>query len=101
MQPHRYTRLRDCWDDFVNLFDPTSILIVLPVYSANEEPIKNVTSKRLVEEMHARGVKAELLKANLVCQHLETIVRKGDCVMFLGAGDIGTVYHEFAKRFVK
>lgn len=100
-QPHRYTRLRDCWDDFILILNKIEILIVLPVYSANEQPLEGYTSQRLVEALLKKGVKAEFMKKNLVVKHLETIVKKGDCVLFLGAGDIGEMYHEFAERITK
>jgi len=96
-QPHRYTRLRDCWEKFLHSFSSTNILIVLPVYSANEEPIHSVNAKRFTESCRESGIQAEYIKKDLVCRHLDTIVRKGDCVMFLGAGDIGDVYSEFAR----
>lgn len=98
-QPHRYTRLRDCWDQFLHSFSSTNILIVLPVYSANEEPIQDIHSKRFVESYNESGGEAEYVKKDLVCRHLETIVQKGDCVLFLGAGDIGDVYRECAGLY--
>jgi len=98
-QPHRYTRLRDCWDNFLLTLNTTNILIVLPVYTANEEPIEGYTSRRLVELLCEAGVKAEHVKDSLLCSHLDTLVEKGDCVVFMGAGDIGERYSEYSERF--
>ncbi|MFH1708541.1 MAG: UDP-N-acetylmuramate--L-alanine ligase [Planctomycetota bacterium] len=98
VQPHRYTRLRDCWAEFVSVLSSTKTVIVLPVYSANEDPIEGVSSQRLAEELVRRGVHAEHVQRGMVTGHVETLVRKGDCVVFLGAGDIAEVYHECARR---
>ena len=54
-QPHRFTRLRDLFDDFLGAFDDADVLYLLEVYSAGEEPIAEVSSRRLYEALRARG----------------------------------------------
>ena len=54
-QPHRYTRLRDLFDEFLTAFDATDVLYLAEVYAAGEEPIADVTSRRLYEALRARG----------------------------------------------
>ena len=54
-QPHRYTRLRDLFDDFLSAFDDADVLYLFDVYPAGEEPIADVSSRRLYEALRARG----------------------------------------------
>jgi UDP-N-acetylmuramate--alanine ligase len=54
-QPHRFTRLRDLFDEFLTAFDDADILYLDEVYSAGEEPIVEVTARRLYEALRARG----------------------------------------------
>jgi UDP-N-acetylmuramate--alanine ligase len=54
-QPHRYTRLRDLFDDFVTAFYDADVLYVDEVYGAGEEPLADVSGRRLCEAIRARG----------------------------------------------
>ena len=54
-QPHRYTRLRDLFDDFLWAFDDADMLCLMDIYPAGEEAIAEVSSQRLYEAMRARG----------------------------------------------
>ena len=54
-QPHRFTRLRDLFDEFLGAFDDTDVLYLCDVYSAGEDPIAEVSSRRLYESLRARG----------------------------------------------
>ncbi len=90
VQPHRYTRLRDLWDDFCTCFNDADSVIVADVYSAGEEPIDGVNADRLVEGLQRAGHKhvhklasPEALAA-LVCD----VAQAGDMVVCLGAGSI-------------
>src|SRR5690606_3169271 len=55
VQPHRFTRLRDLFDDFASCFIDADTVIVAPVYPAGEQPIPGVTHEELVSRMRARG----------------------------------------------
>jgi UDP-N-acetylmuramate--alanine ligase len=54
-QPHRYTRLRDLFDDFLGAFDDTDVLYLMEVYAAGEDSIPEVSARRLYESLRARG----------------------------------------------
>ena len=54
-QPHRYTRLRDLFDDFLGAFDDADVLYLCEVYAAGEEPLADVSARRLYEALRARG----------------------------------------------
>jgi UDP-N-acetylmuramate--alanine ligase len=88
-QPHRYTRLRDLFDEFLGAFDDTDVLYVMEVYSAGEEPIAGVTAARLYEGLRARGLNAFYLGNE--SEALLTLAREtaaGDLIITLGAGDV-------------
>src|SRR5271169_3211448 len=89
-QPHRYTRLRDLFDDFLSAFDDADVLYLFDVYPAGEDPIAEISSRRLYQAMRARGhldvryVGGEDDPAGRIASGS----RSGDVIATLGAGDI-------------
>jgi UDP-N-acetylmuramate--alanine ligase len=100
-QPHRYTRTFHLRDEFVTAFNQADVLLVLDIYPAGETPIPGVTAMDLAEGIRAHGHRDVTYlggdRAHLV-DHLAEIVRSGDCVLTLGAGDVGHVGPELLKR---
>ncbi len=95
-QPHRYSRTRQLFDRFVISFNEADVLIVTSIYSAGEKEIDGVTGEWLVQ-----GIKEHGHKEVVFCPHqedvmsfLQTMVREGDLVVTLGAGNIFEVGHE-------
>ncbi|WP_374468630.1 UDP-N-acetylmuramate--L-alanine ligase [Phenylobacterium sp.] len=90
VQPHRYTRLRDLFDDFCACFNDADTVIVADVYAAGEAPIEGVDRDALVAGLHRWGHRRALPLASP--QALAALVREeakpGDVVVLLGAGDI-------------
>ncbi len=89
-QPHRYTRTRDANEGFLTAFFSADVLVMTDIYPAGEEPIPGVTGKRLFDEIRERGMRDTHFvsdKENLP-EELMKIVRPGDLVITLGAGDI-------------
>jgi UDP-N-acetylmuramate--alanine ligase len=89
-QPHRYTRTRSLHDRFARSFNEADVLVVAPIYSAGENPIEGTDSERL-----AQGIKEHGHKEVNLCSTQEevlpmvlSLVKPGDVVMTLGAGDI-------------
>lgn len=89
-QPHRYTRTHELFDEFVTAFYDADILILTDVYAAGEQPIEGATAERLASEVLRYGQKDVTYIANreLVPDHLAGIVKPGDIVITLGAGNI-------------
>ncbi len=88
-QPHRFTRLRDLFDDFLSAFDDADLLFLLDVYPAGEEPISGVSSWRLYEALRARGhLEVRYLEAGDAVGVVAEASRPGDLVVTLGAGDV-------------
>ncbi|OYW45509.1 MAG: UDP-N-acetylmuramate--L-alanine ligase [Sphingomonadales bacterium 32-68-7] len=87
VQPHRYTRLRDLMGEFQAAFADADLVFAAPVYAAGEAPIAGVDSAALVAGMD--HPQAELVAdADDLAHRLAAIVRPGDMVVCLGAGDI-------------
>jgi UDP-N-acetylmuramate--alanine ligase len=89
-QPHRYSRTRDLMDEFARAFDQADVVVVTEVYPASEQPIPGVTGARLAEAMQAtghRGVSYVERKQDVAAQVLP-MLKPGDLVLTLGAGDI-------------
>lgn len=92
-QPHRYTRTRDCFEDFVKVVSIADTVLLSEVYAAGEEPIVAADGRSLARavrvagkvEPHFVGDIAEMPQAIL------DIARDGDVVMCMGAGSIGGV----------
>jgi UDP-N-acetylmuramate--alanine ligase len=88
-QPHRYTRVRDLFDEFLTAFDDADVLFLLDIYPAGEEPIENISSRRLYESIRARGhVEVHYLGAEDRAVVVAAASRAGDIIATLGAGDI-------------
>jgi UDP-N-acetylmuramate--alanine ligase len=97
-QPHRYTRTRDLWREFVDVFGGADALAVVPVYAAGEEPIAGVDSPALVRDLVAAGRPAEFVPRAEIVPWLAARARPGDLVLLLGAGDIGQAAAELLGR---
>jgi UDP-N-acetylmuramate--alanine ligase len=99
-QPHRYTRTRDLYDQFVVSFNHADVLIITPIYGAGEEPIPGVDSSSIYQGIRDHGHRAVTLCSSKedVISLLLTEVRPGDVVLTLGAGDIHLVGTELLKR---
>ncbi|MCI5991639.1 MAG: UDP-N-acetylmuramate--L-alanine ligase [Sutterella sp.] len=92
-QPHRYTRTRDCFEDFVNLLCQADAVVLADVYPAGEAPLVGADGRALAHAVRLRG------QNNLIfCPHIEDVpaavhkmVRDGDVVLTIGAGSVGRV----------
>ncbi|WP_018878169.1 MULTISPECIES: UDP-N-acetylmuramate--L-alanine ligase [unclassified Thioalkalivibrio] len=90
-QPHRYTRTRDLFEDFVEALSETDVLILLEVYAAGEEPIPSADGRSLARAIRLRGQVEPVFveRADDVVDVLGRMLRADDVVIAQGAGDIG------------
>ncbi|XYI00491.1 UDP-N-acetylmuramate--L-alanine ligase [Sorangium sp. So ce1128] len=99
-QPHRHTRTRDLFDEFTRAFNQADVLLVTDIYAAGEPPIPGITAERLVQSIREHGhhdARFVADKADLP-EALEQIVRPGDVVIALGAGDVNACVRELKAR---
>ena len=99
-QPHRYSRTRDLMEEFATAFYQADVLFLTDIYSAGEQPIEGVNSGQLFEQLKTYGhreVNYIPRKEEMAAQVL-SILRPGDLVMTLGAGDIWKVGKEVVER---
>jgi UDP-N-acetylmuramate--alanine ligase len=92
-QPHRYTRTRDLFGAFLSAFALVDVLFITDIYAAGEDPIPGVTAQALFEEIKKKGhpeVHSVPDKERLA-EAVMLIVKPGDIVMTLGAGNIWEV----------
>jgi UDP-N-acetylmuramate--alanine ligase len=89
-QPHRFTRLRDLFDDFSSCFNEADTVMIAPVYTAGEEPIEGITSEALVARIRAGGHRDARFIAGpeAIAPAIRDMAKAGDFVVFLGAGNI-------------
>lgn len=98
-QPHRYTRIQALEEDFARAFYHSDVLVVLPIYSAGEDPIAGVTAERLVELIKKHGHRDVCYVPDFAAalQVLRDKLRDGDLLITLGAGDVWKIGEEFLK----
>lgn len=92
-QPHRYTRTRDCFDDFVKVIAQADAVLLTEVYAAGEAPIVAADGRSLARALRVAG-KIEPVFVDQVADLPQAIAdnaREGDVVLCMGAGSIGAV----------
>jgi UDP-N-acetylmuramate--alanine ligase len=92
-QPHRFTRTRDCFEDFVKVLSTVDALVLTEVYAAGESPIVAADGRSLTRAVRVAG-KIEPVFVETVDEvpdALAAVVRAGDMVITMGAGSIGGV----------
>ena len=92
-QPHRYTRTRDCFDDFVKVISQVDAVLLTEVYAAGEAPIVAADGRSLARALRVAG-KIEPVFVDQVAalpQAIADNARDGDVVLCMGAGSIGAV----------
>ncbi len=98
-QPHRYTRTRDLFEDFVQVLSGVDLLLLCEVYAAGEPAIAGADGRALCRAIRARGQVDPVFVADLgeLPEVLSGLLQADDLVLTLGAGDIGTVPGRLAE----
>ena len=100
-QPHRYTRTLHLRQEFLTAFNLADVLIVMDIYGAGESAIPGVTAADLAEGIRSHGHRDVTYLGSdrtRIVGHLCEIVRTGDLVVTLGAGDVSQLGPELLKR---
>jgi UDP-N-acetylmuramate--alanine ligase len=101
-QPHRYTRTRDCFEDFVKVIASADLVLLAEVYAAGEAPIVAADGRALARALRVAG-KVDPVFVDEIGAMAQTIVeqvRDGDVVIAMGAGSIGNVPAQLVEMTV-
>ncbi|MEM7280506.1 MAG: UDP-N-acetylmuramate--L-alanine ligase [Pseudomonadota bacterium] len=99
-QPHRFTRTRDLLDDFADVLSSVDVLLLAEVYSAGEQPIEGADGRAIARSIRKRGRVEPIFIENIdtLADDLLPVVRPGDLVLMLGAGNIGAVAESLPEQ---
>ena len=99
-QPHRYTRLKNLWNEFLDAFNHVDKVIVTDVYAASEDEIEGINSKRFTEELKSHiDIPCEYIQGSIqdVARKLYPQLKEDDVVIGLGAGSVTNLSKELLK----
>lgn len=99
-QPHRYSRTRDLFEDFVKVLSTVDVLLLLDIYSAGEVPIAGADSRSLSSAIRVRGQVNPVFVANQneLAEILAGIVRPNDVILTMGAGNVGQIAAQLPQQ---
>jgi len=102
-QPHRYSRTRDLFEDFAESLSFPDVLVLTEVYSAGEEKITGADGRSLARAIRNRGQVDPIFVEDIadVPKALESVLRDGDVVLTLGAGNVGSLANSLPEYFAK
>jgi UDP-N-acetylmuramate--alanine ligase len=92
-QPHRYSRTRDLYEDFVRVLSEPDVLLLMDVYPAGEKPIAGAEGRALCRSIRQRGALDPVFveRDEDISQVLSKVLKPGDLLLTQGAGDIGSL----------
>lgn len=99
-QPHRYTRTRDCFEDFVKILSSVDVLLLADVYAAGEAPIVAADGRTLIRAVRVAGKVEPVFVEDIaaMAQTIRDTAQDGDVVITMGAGSIGMVPMQVAAE---
>ncbi len=100
-QPHRYSRTRDLFNDFVSCLSKVDVLILLNIYAANEPSINTISSSTLADSIRRRSSIDPIVVKDIseIVEILPNVVNKNDVILTLGAGDVNKIPHQLKTHF--
>ena len=102
-QPHRYSRTRDLFEDFVNVLSTVDVLILLDIYAAGEEPILGADGRALSSAIRMRAQVNPVFVENSedLAEILIGILQPDDVLLTMGAGNVGHIATELPQQLVE
>ncbi|MBI4838897.1 MAG: UDP-N-acetylmuramate--L-alanine ligase [Nitrospirae bacterium] len=101
-QPHRYTRTRDMLNEFYRAFKDADKAVLMDIYAAGEKPLNGINSEILFKGIKAAGSDIEYIKDRAkIAGYLASMLKAGDMLLTLGAGDVWKIGEEFLKKKVE
>lgn len=100
-QPHRYSRTKICWNEFLTCFSKTDVLFLVDIYAAGEAPLEGVTSERLVQEIQHANAHSISRQKDPQLSQVREFLKPGDVLLTLGAGDISKLGEQMLETLAK
>jgi UDP-N-acetylmuramate--alanine ligase len=102
-QPHRYTRTRDLFEDFVQVLSGVSVLILMDIYSAGEAPISGADGRALSRAIRLRGQVEPIFVENReeLATILAGVVKEDDVILTMGAGNVGQIASQLPQTLAE
>lgn len=99
-QPHRYSRTRDLFEDFIEVLSEVDSLLLMEVYPADEEPIPGADGRSLCRSIRQRGLVDPVFidHGENVMSRMARVLRDGDILLTQGAGNIGALSAQLADK---
>jgi len=99
-QPHRFSRTRDLFDDFVQVLSEADLVVLTDVYAAGEMPVEGIDSRALCQSIRIRGKVDPVFIPDVadIVTDLPAMLLGGDLVLLLGAGSIGQIAEQIRSR---
>lgn len=97
-EPHRFSRTKDCWNDFLHCFNDADELYLLPIYPASETPIDGISTDRLIEDINKLhpGFAKKINSIEVLGETLALVKNQNTIVVSLGAGAVGKASRKWA-----
>lgn len=95
-EPHRYTRTRDCWEQFLHCFNGVQHVFIAPIYAASEKEMLGINSQALVSDLNRLHpmLATSLSDSAEIGELIKDLKQKNGIVITMGAGSIGRVIRE-------
>ena len=102
-QPHRYSRTKMLFPEFVATLSKVDKLLLLPIYAASEKKIKGVSSKKLMQRLNEKNDEnfCSLLDPDDVNNRVEEIIDNYDILITQGAGSVSRISKGLIKTWIK
>ncbi|MBV1880018.1 MAG: UDP-N-acetylmuramate--L-alanine ligase [Pseudomonadales bacterium] len=99
-QPHRYSRTRDLYEDFVEVLSEVDVLLLMDVYPAGEEPIPGADGRSLCRSIRQRASSEPIFVKDIesIYEVLAKVLTNNDILLTQGAGNIGSIAAELAEN---
>jgi len=99
-QPHRYSRTKDLFEDFVSALSGTDVLVLLEVYAAGEQVINGADSQALTNAINSRGKVSPIFVDNVanLAAVLVEVIKPDDVLLTMGAGNVGQIAAELPQK---
>ena len=99
-QPHRYSRTKDLYKDFINILKKVDFLFITDIYSAGEKPLKGINSSKLAKDILKNGAKNVFYLKNLnkINSILSPFYENENLIIFMGAGSISKLASDLMEK---